>query len=303
MKQIVATSISLADLKIGFLSCANFMSLACWSKLTHLIIEDFLNIQIADGRVRVAGEADRFGWREYKKILNELAKRWPQLTLLLEFHEIIGRDLLYGKLKFPCCDIEEFVKLNFPESNVGLSLRVLFGMSVMNLDRGLGNALQCFRQQNDRQIWLNIDNKHFVLNRDDAIIFDGIFRFRQGSMHQLEHKTVLKMPTERDEQEARIAYHDYAGMMTKPLFRDKTDALFMLPGGSSQLSRCLEVWDRCGECPKCDVPDNICAAQCIAPGSCSRRTEQNDQDESVLIDGSRGCPEPLGQLFLMDDLE
>lgn len=319
--KFVVTKISLSDFKIGFLSCANFMNLACWQNLTHLIIEDFLNIQLVDGKVRVAGEADRFGWREYKKILNQLAGKWPHLTILVEFHETVGRDILYGKLKFPCCDIEDFLRLNFPERNVGLCLRVLFGMSVINLDRGLGNALQCFRTQNDRQVWLNVENRHFVLNHDDALLFDYIVRYvAAGGGGRGPSKMILKVD---DEHEARLAFAgNYAGMMPSiPIFRDRPDALILptMQGGKSLFARCLQVWaqlDRCEECPGCDAQGSICAAQCNAPGSCSRQigrdvpdltTEDDDalsiELDQLASDSRPRAPEPLGQLFWMDDLQ
>lgn len=310
--KIVATSVSLDDFKQAFLGSENFLTMPCWKYVTHLVVKDFLNIATADGAVVVAGLSDRFGWTIYKSLLRKLVETYPHLTLLLEFHEVINRDLLYGSLKFPCCKVAAFVSDNFPAGSVGLCMRVLNYISVVNIETGLGASLNCVRvnlqhaRHNSCKIWADIENPHFYLSKAQAAYFDGVFVHKLSKPKYPLSTTVLKIVNPFSD--AKIAFAAHAGMMTRPIFQDGSDAT-MVDFATAQLDKlrepsmfntCLKHWrdlaaNPCAACSKCVSLNSICAAQSNAPGSCS--TEKAKTGTVVSADSEAVA----GMIFLLDD--
>ena len=303
--KVVATVITLEDFRIAFLDTENFVDLPCWQSVTHIVVRDFLNIALADGEVCVAGLANRFGWVVYKSILQRLLDAHPHLTLILEFHEIIDRDLLYGSRKFPCCAVEDYLTHQFPTGNIGLCFRVMDYMSVVNLDGSLAASLKCLAaNMGDRfSLWADIENKHFSLTASQFALFDGVFMHRNARLTADDKKRVV-LKIEKPFIDARLAYVSYAGMMTVPLFKDGADAK-LLPfdkarldklANPSMLNTCLKEWHSLaqlnphGPCSRCALPNNVCVALSDAPGSCSSQTAQDalssissSTDEEVFV--------------------
>lgn len=298
-QRVVATVVTLEDFKKAFLGTENFLSLPCWKSLTHIVVRDFLNISTVGNEVCVAGLADRFGWVVYKSLLRKLLEKHPNITVIIEFHEIIGRDLLYGSRRFPCCELENYINENFPTGKIGLCLRVLNYMSVMNLDSGLGAALKCLAANMGSRfsLWADVENKHFHLNVEQITFFDGVFMHRDTHLSQeLKKRIVVKI--EKPFIDAKVAYLNYAGMMTMPIFKDASDAA-ILPfdkarldklANPSMLNTCLKEWNLLAlenpleSCAKCALPNSVCAAQSAAPGSCSNRREQAASPSNVSDD-------------------
>lgn len=294
--RIVATVVSLDDFKKAFLGTSNFLSLPCWKSLTHVVVRDFLNISTAGNEVCVAGSANRFGWVVYKNLLRKLLETHTHLTLLIEFHELIGRDIMYGSRRFPCCDMENFLNDNFPTGKVGLCMHVLNYMSILNLESGLGAALQCLSANMGTRfsVWADIENQHFHLTDTQFAFFDGAFMYRNPRL-TVEQKKRVVVKVEKPFIDAKIAYINYAGMMTMPIFKDGSDAA-ILPfdkarldklANPSMLNTCLKEWHSLAQqhlhapCPKCALPRSVCVAQSNAPGSCSKQRAQPESPSSV----------------------
>lgn len=289
--KVVATVVTLEDFKKAFLDADNFVALPCWKSVTHLVVRDFLNIAVSDGEVCVAGLANRFGWVVYKAILQRILTTYPHITLLIEFHELIDRDLLYGARRFPCCAVEDYFNDQFPEGKVGLCLRVLNYMSVINLEGRLGAALKCLAANmgSSFSLWADVENKNFYLNPTQIAFFDGVFMHRNARLTDDQKKRVV-IKIEKPFIDAKLAYVDYAGMMTMPIFKDGSDAA-ILPfdkarldklANPSMLNTCLKEWHLLAQqnprerCAKCALPNNVCAALSDAPGSCSKQTAQSE---------------------------
>lgn len=303
----VATTIDLNDFKNAFLGTNNFVDMPCWKYITHLVVKDFLNIAVADNEVCVAGSADRFGWVIYKSLLRQITEKYPNITVLLEFHELVGRDLLYGAKKFPCCKIGEFIADNFPKGKVGLSIRVVNYMSAINLEAGIGASINCLRATYGYPLWMDIENKNFRLSNEQASYFDGVFAYRGRISGPQKTKTIIKI--ERPFVDARVAYNDYAGMMTRPLFQDGSDATmlefynveFAKLRDPSMFNTCLKEWNLAAQqnphtpCSKCALPKSVCEAQLSAPGSCSKQTGRT----ATLLNAEN--EEVAGMIFLLDE--
>lgn len=304
-QKVVATTVTLEDFKKAFLCTENFISLACWESVTHLVVRDFLNISTVGDEVCVAGLADRFGWSVYKSLLRRLIDAHPNITLLLEFHEIIDRDLLYGSRRFPCCDVEAFINENFPTGNVGICMRVMNYMSCMNLDSGLGTALKCLAANMGKRfsLWLDVENQYFSHNADFAkqlTFFDGVFMRRCPRLNPEQKKQVV-VKIEKPFIDAKVAYLNYAGMMTCPIFQDGSDASILpfskarldMLANPSMFNTCLQEWHSLAQqnpyerCSKCALPNSVCAVQSDVPGSCSKQTDpiESTSNDSCLDDG------------------
>jgi len=296
MSKVVATVVSLEDFKKAFLSAENFLTLPCWKSITHLVVRDFLNISTVGDKVCVAGGADRFGWPVYKSLLKQLLEAHPNLTLVIEFHEVIGRDLMYGARRFPCCDVENFINSTFPAGRIGLNMRILNYISAINIDSGLGAALRCLASNMGERfsLWVDIENKHFSLTPAQMAVFDGVFMHRNSRL-TFEQKKNVVIKIERPFIDAKLAYLTYAGMMTTDLFKDGADAAVLSfdmaqldkLANPSMLNTCLKEWHLLAQqnpherCSKCALPNNVCAVQSDAPGSCSKQTVQAASPSSV----------------------
>lgn len=289
--KIVAASLDLNELRVAFMGTQNFVSLPCWASITHLVIRDFVNI--FDGEVSIAGLADRFGWIIYASILRRLMNEYPKLNVVIEFHEIISRDILYGKIPLPCpCKLVDFVNDTFPR-NVGLCFTVHKYMSLANFEGDLGTKMAYLRK--DLNLWLNVENPEFKVSNADINRFDKVVLHRPSRIaYNRLHSVIFKI--EKPFSDAPYAYYNCAGMMTCPLFKDGPDAtvlpfakvLFKNQHKPSMLNTCLKLWHDLSlkapseQCAKCALPNSVCAVQSSAPGSCSTQTHKDVETPNTL---------------------
>lgn len=301
--KIVATSISLMQLQRMFMDSTNFLDLPCWSVITHLIVEDYFQV-IDIVRVVHTTSSQCLGWKVYKKMLQRL-QIVHNITLLFEFNEYHNRQVLTGSLKLPCCALTNYLDKEFAYAKTGICLRVPTRMSSINFDDGFGAGLQCFGQNANAEIWLNIENPYFRFY--NTRMFTGVFAYVPGTVHP---NTVLKIRTNFAQMDSQMAYFNYRGMMTIPIANDRSDAFTcklkdltsVALARLSMLNTCLLQWNRCAQqkngaelCRRCGEPNSICAAQKFAPGSCS-----NQIGEDVYI-SNVSTPAPQRQRCSSED--
>lgn len=311
--KIVMTTVTLPEFRETFMGTSTFLSRPCWQAVTHLVIKDFLAIDSNTGKIGVAGSADRFGWQLYKSLLRKLVEQYSHLTLLFEFFSTIDRDLLLGATKFPCCELNRYLNEEFPQGQIGLSLRVMNYMSLINLDSGLGASLTCFRANTNFDVWINLENPHFRLTKEQMVFFDGMVATYDPLVIRRHPKTVLKVLDGRSD--AKVAYLEYAGMLVKPIFNDFADALMLRYDtvdhshlmNVSQLNTCLHEWAMLersnprAPCARCGKPKSTCAVQSSAPGSCSTETGRLGRMLAASVVDDDDLQEIAGMVFVLDE--